>query len=195
MEQHTSQQIHEDEIDLKELIKTVWNYKLFIIIFTGLVTILSIAYVMTLNPKPIYKGSLLVEIGEYKTTENTFINVDNTNNLKVILEEKFNVNISTPKRTNSLLEIIVSNTNKSKIEEVINQTYNFVIERHIEKLKTYKEFIPTKKVSEINISNQPINKPKKKLIVIVALVTGFILSIFLVFLMEFIKGIKKEEKL
>ena len=36
-------------------------------------------------------------------------------------------------------------------------------------------------------------KPKKKLIVVVAFVTGFILSIFIVFFMEFIAGFKKEE--
>ncbi|RXJ78017.1 hypothetical protein CRV03_03335 [Arcobacter sp. F155] len=191
--QQNREYISEDEIDLRKLFKTLWSYKKIIILFTSLVVMLSVAYVMTLNPKPIYKGSLLVEIGEYKTTENTFINVDNTNNLKVILEDKFNVNISTPKRTNSLLEIIVSNTNKSKIEEVINQTYNFVIERHTEKLKTYEKYIPTKKVSEINISDEPINKSKKKLIVTVAFVTGFILSIFLVFFIEFIKSIKKED--
>lgn len=188
--QENREYISEDEIDLKELFKTLWSYKKVIILFTSLVTILSIVYVMTLNPKPIYKGSLLIEIGSYKTTENVFINIDNTNNLKAILEKKFSVNIFIPKRTNSLVEIIVKSSNKNKIEEVINQTYNFISERHIEKFKTYEKYIPTKKVSEINMSNQPINK----LIVVVAFVTGFILSIFLVFFIEFIKGIKKEEK-
>ena len=47
-------------------------------------------------------------------------------------------------------------------------------------------------IGNIKESNHPI-KPKKKLIVIVAFVTGFILSIFLVFFIEFIRS-EKEEK-
>ena len=37
-------------------------------------------------------------------------------------------------------------------------------------------------------------KPKKKLIIIVAFITGLILSIFLVFFLEFVKSFKEEEK-
>ena len=43
------------------------------------------------------------------------------------------------------------------------------------------------------MTNDYAIKPKKKLIVIVAFVTGFILSIFLVFFLEFIRGFKEEE--
>ncbi|ADG94223.1 lipopolysaccharide biosynthesis protein [Arcobacter nitrofigilis DSM 7299] len=50
----------------------------------------------------------------------------------------------------------------------------------------------TKQIGK-DITNQII--PKKKLIVIAAFVSGFILSIFLIFFIEFIKGIKKEEKI
>jgi uncharacterized protein involved in exopolysaccharide biosynthesis len=39
----------------------------------------------------------------------------------------------------------------------------------------------------VSILDTPINQPKKKLIVAVAFVTGFILSIFLVFFLKFIK--------
>jgi capsular polysaccharide biosynthesis protein len=49
------------------------------------------------------------------------------------------------------------------------------------------------KVGELIVNDYPI-KPKKKLIVVVAFVTGFILSIFLVFFLEFIQGIKEEDK-
>ncbi|RXK03755.1 hypothetical protein CRV02_00755 [Arcobacter sp. CECT 8989] len=192
--QQNKEYISEDEIDLKELFKTIWLYKKFIIIFTSLITIFSIVYVMSLNPKPIYKGSLLIEIGEYKTSDNEFIIVDNTNNLKIILENKFNAKVYPPQKTDSLLKIIVNNTNKNKIEKDINEVYNFVIERHTKKLKEYKAVIPTSKVDEIKVSNEPINKPKKKLVVSVTFVSAFIISIFLVFFIEFIKGIKKENK-
>ncbi|QOY54050.1 hypothetical protein HUE87_09185 [Candidatus Sulfurimonas marisnigri] len=48
-------------------------------------------------------------------------------------------------------------------------------------------------IGNIMTNDYPI-APKKKLIVVVAFVTGLILSIFIVFFMEFIKGFKEEEK-
>jgi len=47
-------------------------------------------------------------------------------------------------------------------------------------------------VGDILTNDFPI-KPKKKLVVIVAFITGLILSVFFVFFLEFIKGIKEEE--
>lgn len=52
----------------------------------------------------------------------------------------------------------------------------------------------TELLGDIITNEYPI-KPKKKLIVTVAFVTGLILSVFLVFFIEFIKGIRKEEKI
>jgi uncharacterized protein involved in exopolysaccharide biosynthesis len=51
----------------------------------------------------------------------------------------------------------------------------------------------TEIVGKIIINDYPV-KPKKKLIVIFAFVTGFILSIFLVFFMNFIKSFKEEKE-
>ena len=55
--------LEEDEIDLKELFKTIWAKKIFIVIFTLVVTILAgfYAYIKT----PIYEAKALVEIGEH----------------------------------------------------------------------------------------------------------------------------------
>ena len=50
----------------------------------------------------------------------------------------------------------------------------------------------TEVVGEIMINDNPV-KPKKKLIVVVAFITGLMLSIFMAFFLEFIKGAKKEE--
>ncbi len=47
-------------------------------------------------------------------------------------------------------------------------------------------------IGEIITQNKPV-KPKKKLIVIVAFITGLMLSVFLAFFLEFIGGMKKEE--
>ena len=46
-------------------------------------------------------------------------------------------------------------------------------------------------IGSISISEDPI-KPKKKLIVVVAFITGLMLSIFLAFFLEFIQGVKRE---
>ena len=51
----------------------------------------------------------------------------------------------------------------------------------------------TKMIDKIQILDNPI-KPKKKLIVVVAFITSLIFSIFLVFFLNFIEGMKKEDE-
>ena len=51
----------------------------------------------------------------------------------------------------------------------------------------------TEVVGNIITQDKPI-KPKKKLIVIVAFITGLMLSVFLAFFLEFLRGMKEEEK-
>ena len=53
--------LQEDEIDLKELFKTIWSYKKFILIFTFIVTVLSIIYVSLKTP--IYQVKSVIKIG------------------------------------------------------------------------------------------------------------------------------------
>ncbi len=48
-------------------------------------------------------------------------------------------------------------------------------------------------IGSIEVLDNPI-KPKKKLIIIVAFITGLMLSIFLAFFLEFIRGSREEEK-
>ena len=188
------QYIQEDEIDLRELFKTLWDKKVFIIVFTAVVTIVAIIYIVFKNPVPVYQGSLMVEIGEGKSAGTNVDYIDNVNNLKEIIEKKYSVSVDIPKRTNKLIVISSSNSDKNKIKLDIKSAFSFVDKRHKEKSKLYEIYSMTKKVGDIEISNQPINKPKKKLIVVVAFVTGFILSIFLVFFMEFIKGFRQEQE-
>ncbi|KYJ86236.1 Wzz/FepE/Etk N-terminal domain-containing protein [Sulfurovum riftiae] len=52
---------------------------------------------------------------------------------------------------------------------------------------------PTHIVGEIETLEKPI-KPKKKLIVTVAFITGLMLSVFLAFFLEFIRGMKQEDE-
>ncbi|HIQ47942.1 MAG TPA: hypothetical protein EYH57_10050, partial [Sulfurovum sp.] len=51
----------------------------------------------------------------------------------------------------------------------------------------------TQVVGEITVGETPI-KPKKKLIIIVAFITGLMLSVFLAFFLEFIAGMRREEE-
>ena len=53
--------IQEDEIDLRELFKTIWEKKLFLILFTSLVTFSAIIFAY--NKTPIYEVKSYIELG------------------------------------------------------------------------------------------------------------------------------------
>ena len=183
--------IQEDEIDLRELFLTIWSKKVFIVLLTFIVTVSSILYINFKPYEPLYQGKLLVEIGEVFNKNNDSQLIDYPGNLVKIIEENLSGLISSiPRNTNNLIELSVSSKNKSDIKDTLTSAYDFIVNRHNEKTKLYEKFTHTKKVGDINIGNEPVNKPKKKLIVAVSFVTGFILSIFLVFFMEFIRSFK-----
>jgi capsular polysaccharide biosynthesis protein len=238
----------EDEIDLKELFKTIIKYKKIIVIFTAIVTIGAIIWVLIQTP--FYEARALVEIGSYKNNDDTVVLLENNNKLAkklnfLFINMKENIknrlsNIDTIKALKGSKEFIeikslaVSNQlAKKEILQVINyiQSQHQKIlneikqQREIEiknidakinnikdkkdilatiianNLKENKLFVSslmlphnyknTQIVGEIITNDKPI-KPKKRLIVTVAFVTGLILSIFLVFFIEFIKDEKKD---
>jgi LPS O-antigen subunit length determinant protein (WzzB/FepE family) len=131
------------------------------------------------------------------------------------LEEQMKSVIETLKNMNSLdysvtaLKLMekrdISNeiiTNKSNLydlierkENLINIDLNKLSERKklLETLSLPHNFKNTEVVGNILTDDNPI-KPKKALIIIVAFVTGFILSIFLVFFMQFVNSMKKERE-
>lgn len=333
--------LQEDEIDLKELFKTIWKYKIFILVFTFIVTILSIIYVSLKTP--IYQVKSVIKIGSISDVplENSNILEKNIrvvfgldNNSFTIKEDQGIVTgINITKNANSLLEVTteaftnekailkqhevleyLQDEYKYKIDEFIfktnlnikslegqikyinevkkvqkeenidflnrvdlvlienklnfnkeklsqyqeninnilkkrssNDTQNMLsameilnyqslilnLQNQIENLNKEKQNILTDKIPNIkreleyNIKNEledilnrieleklkltnkiaknsefvgsilvnetPI-KPKKSLIVIVAFITGFILSIFIVFFIQFVNNMKKEEK-
>lgn len=185
--------IQEDEIDLRELFKTIWEKKLFVILFTSIVTLVAIIYVLVKNPIPIYQGKAFLEIGKIQSQTFGQSLFDNPTDLAQILSIEYKVEASIPKATISLLEITSKNENKEKIQNNIKDAVAFIINKHIEKAKFYENVIMTKQIGNIVIDNNPINKPKKLLIVAVSFVSGFILSIFLVFFMQFVNSIRKED--
>lgn len=198
MEQ-SKQYIEEDEIDLRELWQTIVKRKKIIFLVTTLITTMAVVYAYFKNPVPIYRGNVMIEVGVGvgvgdAKSQIYFDNVyfDNTNNLKSIVEQKFSVTAIVPKKTNNILIINADNIDKNKIKNSLNNVVSYVLEKHEKKLKLYDKYIMTKQIGEIKIGSEAVNKPKKKLIVTVAFVTGLILSIFLVFFLEFIR--KDEDK-
>lgn len=184
----------EDEIDLRELFKIIWNKKWFILIFTFVITFASVIYVYFKNPIPIYQGSILVEIGEIQSETFGSRLLDNPQNLSTILNKKFDIKSTLPKRTNNLINIIATSTNEDEIKSKIIEVVSYIKSRHEIKSNFYKDSIKTKEIGNINIASESINKPKKKLIVVVSFVTAFILSIFIVFFMSFIGSFRNEDK-
>ena len=128
--------IQEDEIDLKELFKTIWAKKIFIVIFTLVVTILAgfYAYIKT----PIYEAKALLEIGEYKKNpvddavalekKLSTIFIDMEKNLKDKTSEISN--ISVVKGLKNFLEIKSESTSNEEAKNEILKVLTFVQNEH-----------------------------------------------------------------
>ena len=130
--------IEEDEIDLRELFKTIGNSKTLIISLTMAITILATIYAFTKTP--IYEAKTLIEIGNYKLDSNS----NSNSNSKVLLNnpsqlaQKLNiifidtlvnikdkkseiVSITTPKKSTQFLEIKAEAiSNELAIKEIEN---------------------------------------------------------------------------
>ena len=184
--------LNEDEIDLRELFKTIWDKRFFIIIFTFIITLISFIYVLLKNPTPVYEGNLSVQIGEIQSENFGNRIIETPQNLSYILGIEFKVNSTIAAGTTSILEIKYSNEDKERIKTILEDAKKFIITKHENDTLFYKNKIMTKQIGDIKISEEAINKPKTALIVTVAFITGFILSIFLVFFIQFIQSIKRE---
>ncbi|NCB14048.1 MAG: hypothetical protein EOM78_20845, partial [Erysipelotrichia bacterium] len=78
---------YEDEIDLRELFKIIWDKKIFIILFTLAITVLATVYAY--SKTPIYEAKALVEIGEYKINNTSKNFVDDASTLEKKLSTLF----------------------------------------------------------------------------------------------------------
>jgi len=293
----TKDYIQEDEIDLKELFKTLWDNKKFIMIFTSAVTLVSILYALAVTP--MYEVRALVEIGDYKLDDNNKTILDNALQLEKklstifidmskhntdkeycissitvpkgitkvlsfvqeehqkilddvkkrreleiknidlqiadIKEKKVNLidktmhlkqqnlidlqeqlkyidenlkNIQTLNPALAALKLMEKRDISSSILSISSQLFDMENQRNelltttiyrleeskknIETLLLPHNYKNTQIVGDIITNKSPI-KPKKSLIVAVAFVTGFILSIFLVFFIQFIRNFKEEK--
>lgn len=141
--------LEEDEIDLRELFKTIWDKKVFIILFTLIITVL--AGIFAYTKTPIYEANALIEIGDYKINQATRVLVDDA----LLLEKKLNtifidmlknnnkdseiISITVSKGMKNYLEIkseAISNDNaKKEIEKVLS----FIQENHTKILDDVKK--------------------------------------------------------
>jgi uncharacterized protein involved in exopolysaccharide biosynthesis len=259
-------QCEEDEIDLRELFQIIWKNKIFIMIFTIIITLLGGIYAF--SKTPIYEIKANVEVGYIGANEKYLLN---PKALKIYIKNNFDnsnsdeikypkVDIDFGKHSDDILNITINDFSNKEAIEYLNKILLSVKEKEDKKLNNYidniklqinisenyskelqnqikelqlqlkkvkdvnfykiildninanqKDLLSTKlqisqlqnKISSANITPTKIIgkieqhknaiKPKKKLIVIVSFVTSFILSIFIVFFMEFIRSFKEEK--
>jgi len=191
----------EDTIDLRELFLVLKKRKKMIWGITTLLTLSALAYVFI--AKPIYSGDATLEIGQvitqqYNNGQYSFLQIDPLDNIKdlqVITNKMISITSSIPKNTN-LLIISSSGEDKQEIKSKLKEVIVYVMDRHETISKFYSgknaKIKMTQLVGDISIEDEPV-KPKKALIIIVAFITGLMLSIFLAFFVEFLQGVKKTE--
>lgn len=175
------------------------------------------------NPKIEYSKSLINneilnierQINFYENEKMNMLNesilLNNTNLEKYTKEitELYKSNINTNDKTSSMIASVQIINYQNLIINLQNQINSIEIEKQqiikniLPKMKASLDEIKFK-LSEQNISNTRLigdyivneypSKPKKSLIMVVAFVTGFILSIFMMFFMQFVSTFRKEEK-
>ena len=138
--------LQEEEIDLRELFKIIWDKKIFIILFTLAITVLATVYAY--SKKPIYEVKSIVRIGyigEQLIEPSNIIeqklkiifNVDNPPNNSEAIVTKINVvknvqnfieistegisNIETVEKNKEVIEFL-QNEYKYKIDEFVLKT-------------------------------------------------------------------------
>lgn len=163
-QQNSNVAISEDEIDLKELFRTLAKNKKFIFLFTIVVTVLSVIYVY--SKKPIYEVKSVIRIGfipptgvltESKLVENSSVletklrviyNIDDTTK-KMNFENGEVTNITAVKKADSFLEISTQAYSNEKAEiknkEVVSyiqneykykiDEYNFLVDSNLKKIE------------------------------------------------------------
>jgi uncharacterized protein involved in exopolysaccharide biosynthesis len=209
-QENTQKFVQQDEIDLRELGATLVKRKLAILTITFLITVGASIYAW--KATPIYSGDVLIEIGdviinsEATNDKPTIITlIENPNDLKEVLSQVLipadmrkvqAFTIESPKGSAKLVKISYEAPSTDDIHKELNKASQFILKRHELKAASFQkanaQIRPSSIVGKIEIMSKPI-KPKKTLIVVVAFITGLMLSVFLAFFLEFIGGSRKEE--
>lgn len=190
-----------DEIDFNKLFATLVKHKLLIFTITAIIT-MSAAIYAWISP-PIYSGQVLIEVGEIILNGNSTNNkptiikpLDTINDFTQVLMQTFDINdkltIESPQNSDRLIKISYENVNKKIIQKKLEQITLFTLKRHQQKANFFQQtnayIHPSMLISTIKISPNPV-KPKKQLIVVMGLIGGLLLSLLLIFVLEFIQTI------
>jgi len=183
MENNSNIHYQEDEIDLRELFKTIAKNKKLIILFTTIVTLLSIIWVFLKTP--IYEAKAILKIGYYTTNNNNNNNnnIINNNYKKVMLDnasslaqelriifidllenEKVKISkitdIKILKKQDNFLSISAQSINNNLASEEINKVVNFIKTKH---KKILTDLEKTRKLNIKKLENQIIRIKTKEL--------------------------------
>ena len=136
-------------IDLRELFQTIWDKKVFIIVFTLVVTIA--ATIFSYTKTPIYEAKALIEIGDYKTGSSR-VAIDDA----VQLQKKLNIifidmfknditkdsevtSIDVSKGSKNFLEVKAQALSNNDAKKEIDNLLTFIQEEHIKVLDDVKK--------------------------------------------------------
>ena len=146
------ERIEEDEIDLRELFKTIWNKRFFILIFTSIITLVAIIY--SYSKTPIYEVKSVVRIGYIndKLLVNNEVLVQKlkavfnvgTNSMK---NSTITTDIKTIKNIDDFIEIYTQSHSNEEAEVLNKKIVEFIKNDHKYKIDDYKFGI------DINIKN------------------------------------------
>lgn len=148
--------VQEDEIDLRELFKTLVKHKIKIVLITLAVTISAVIYALSV-PK-VYEARAILRIGEYKTADsNDKVVVSDANVLSKELEilyidilknvkdkEAKTEKIEVPKNQKNFLEIITDGSSNKAAEEELQKVVDYVQDKHKKVLDDVKNLNETK---------------------------------------------------
>lgn len=166
----------QQKIELVELLEILSRKKRFILIFTLLVTFLSIIYVFIKSP--VYQAKALVEIGNYKTDNNEIKFIDNSGEFSkklstIFIDLKKNEkdkkseikNITVPKGLENFIEITSEGISNELAVNEINRVIEYIKNEHSKILNDIKErnYLETTNINN-NIRNteeQILNINKK----------------------------------
>ena len=168
--------------------------------------------IKTLNDKIKFLNNEIKKISYYlnqlikkNNTSSNLIISTNIMNYQNLLTNLFNQINNLKLEKDQILSQTLPNL-ENKNQQILNNIYNLKnqlkiqIPQEKENIKNQIQLINlsikntffTKEIGKPLMFDYPI-KPKKKLIIIIAFITGFVFSIFLVFLIEFIKSLKESE--
>ena len=140
--------IEEDEIDLRDLLKKIWSYKKFIVIFTLTITFLAGIYAFLKTP--IWEIKSNIQIGYISIYSNNKINKIYTLNpyaAKIFIKNNFDysdtkqhypkVDIYFVKGTKDILSIIIDDFSNEKAINYLNKILSAIKQKENKKIKSY----------------------------------------------------------